>query len=1053
MSNATVTVTGTATDKSGVGRVEYRLENVAGTNDYQPATGTNQWSAEIGGLAPGLNTVRVRAFDTSSNASATVARSFNYLVLSPFTLNVTGEGVVLPDLNGQLLRVGAIYKVTARAGAGSIFSDWAGVSGANGPSLTFVMRSNLVLEAYFVPNRFPFVRGSYAGLLRGAGGAAFENSAWFTASVSPGGRFSAKTLLAGKSYHLSGQFSADGAYSNAVPRRGLSPLEVGLQLDLGGADEIKVAVSDGRFMAQGMAHRATFSRQNPAAPGGQRYTMVIPPAAPSDSVPGGYGYGTLSVDVSGTLRFAGTLGDGTKASQGAFLSKSNKWPMFVSLYRGMGSLLGWMAVEDAALTGQIDWFKLPQPGAKYYPSGFTLTNAAPAVGSVYSYTRGAPALTLTNGGAAILAGGDLDPALTNYFLLDARNRVRSADGLSAAIAPRTGLFRGKVVNPATHRVTAFAGALVQSQNAGWGYALGSTQVGQVYFGPPPSPPPPPTVTVIATDASAAENGSSPATFTITRTTPFGPELTVRYALGGTAINGTDYALLSGTVTLPPGSAAATVSVHPIDDTDVEGNETVVLTLVADPAYEIGSPASATVTITDNDVPPPLPVVSIVANTPNASETGPTPGAFTISRTDSTAESLIVRYAVGGTAANGADYATLSGSATIAAGSSAVTVSVLPVDDALQEGNETVVLTLSANPGYTVGSPNSGAVTIADNDSPPPPLPIVTIVATTPNATEAGPVSGAFTLSRTGSTAGGLTVRYSVGGTAVNGSDYATLSGTASFPAGSPSTIVTVLPVDDALQEGNETVVLTLTDDPAYTVGSPGSATVTIVDNEEPPSLPSRVLNLVEWKLTLPVDTSHAGSPDEIKQPELNGYQNTNFFLVNPSRDGVLFIAPCGGATTSGSSYPRSELREMASSGRTEASWSTTSGRHTMEIRQAITHLPVAKPHVVAGQIHDASDDVIVFRLEGSKLFVDENGANGPVLTSNYHLGDVFTVKFIAHDGGIECYYNGTYIYTYPKSTSTCYFKAGCYTQSNTSRGDQPTAFGAVTIFNVTVTHE
>jgi len=117
------------------------------------------------------------------------------------------------------------------------------------------------------------------------------------------------------------------------------------------------------------------------------------------------------------------------------------------------------------------------------------------------------------------------------------------------------------------------------------------------------------------------------------------------------------------------------------------------------------------------------------------------------------------------------------------------------------------------------------------------------------------------------------------------------------------------------------------------------------------------------------------------------------------------------------------------------------------------HLPDVKPHVVAGQIHDANDDVIVFRLEGAKLFIDQNGVNGPVLTTRYHLGDVFKVKFVARNGGVECYYNGQYIYTYKISDSGCYFKAGCYTQSNTSKGDAPTAYGQVVILGLSVTHQ
>lgn len=230
------------------------------------------------------------------------------------------------------------------------------------------------------------------------------------------------------------------------------------------------------------------------------------------------------------------------------------------------------------------------------------------------------------------------------------------------------------------------------------------------------------------------------------------------------------------------------------------------------------------------------------------------------------------------------------------------------------------------------------------------------------------------------------------------------------------------------------------------------ASPTPVPTPTPGTLPSQVLNLTNWKLTLPFDTSHAGSPDEITQPELSTFYDSNYFCVNSTGNGIVFTAPCGGYTTGGSSYPRSELREMINNGTSNANWSTTSGLHTMEIKQAITHLPVVKPHVVAGQIHDASDDVTVFRLEGSKLFIDFNGTAGPTLTSNYKLGDIFTCKFVAGSAKIGYYYNGNLVYTYSKSASGCYFKSGCYTQSNTSKGDSPTAYGQVVVYGLTVTH-
>src|SRR3972149_798376 len=115
--------------------------------------------------------------------------------------------------------------------------------------------------------------------------------------------------------------------------------------------------------------------------------------------------------------------------------------------------------------------------------------------------------------------------------------------------------------------------------------------------------------------------------------------------------------------------------------------------------------SATVNIFDNSPPPALPMVTIAATSPDASEVGPTNGQFTVTRTGATTSALTVNYAISGTATNGIDYSTLSASVTIAAGSATATVTVTPLVDALTEGTETVILTLSANAAYNiVGSP-------------------------------------------------------------------------------------------------------------------------------------------------------------------------------------------------------------------------------------------------------------------------------------------------------------------------------------------------------------
>ena len=100
-------------------------------------------------------------------------------------------------------------------------------------------------------------------------------------------------------------------------------------------------------------------------------------------------------------------------------------------------------------------------------------------------------------------------------------------------------------------------------------------------------------------------------------------------------------------------------------------------------------------------------------------------------------------------------------------------------------------------------------------------------------------------------------------------------------------------------------------------------------------LPSQVLDLSNWKIQLPIGGEE--DPDEVTQPELDGYRVDPWFVPNPGCDGVRFRSAVNGVTTGGSNYPRSELREM--NGAEEASWSSSDGTHSMTIDQTVTHLP------------------------------------------------------------------------------------------------------------------
>lgn len=315
---------------------------------------------------------------------------------------------------------------------------------------------------------------------------------------------------------------------------------------------------------------------------------------------------------------------------------------------------------------------------------------------------------------------------------------------------------------------------------------------------------------------------------------YGP--TVDIAAPGSSINSTyssstsSYATLSGTSMATPHVAGIAALLW--SDMSSPSNALVRLRLESSPTKFVAMPDGGQIPLLDalaalkSTVM--LPVVTVTATDPDASEDGSEPGTFTIHRTGATTKELAVAFTVGGTASSGADYSSLGTSTTIPSGSDGAVVTLKPVDDGLIEGSETVVLTIATGISYTVGSAKAATVTIHDNDFPP----VVTVAATTGDASEEGPTPGVFTFTRTGSTSGSLTVKFAVSGSATAVDDYVSIATSVTIPAGSASATKTVMPVDDTKREKNETVVVDLIADyPAYDLGASSKATVTIVAND------------------------------------------------------------------------------------------------------------------------------------------------------------------------------------------------------------------------------
>ncbi|PIB34033.1 hypothetical protein BFP72_00600 [Reichenbachiella sp. 5M10] len=260
----------------------------------------------------------------------------------------------------------------------------------------------------------------------------------------------------------------------------------------------------------------------------------------------------------------------------------------------------------------------------------------------------------------------------------------------------------------------------------------------------------------------------------------------------------------------------------------------------------------------------------------------------------------------------------------------------------------------------------------------------------------------------------------------------------------------------------------------------GTDPVDPVDPTEPgsASIPSDLMdNCNQWKITY---------PDGVEDKTLCGESNNEYYYVNDDQNAIVFRVPIrsNNGSTPNSDYIRSELRERTETGSSDIYW-TTSGTHVVYSKQAITHLPIVKDHLVATQIHgnksDGIDDAMVLRLEGSHLFLSFNGGklrDDVTVSTNYSLGTVHEVIFEVIDGKHYCYYSedgnlanafannnasnylvkdGSNNYVMDKSYGEAYFKIGNYTQSNAEKEgdetDNPNNYGEVLVYDFFVQHD
>ena len=433
-------------------------------------------------VAGATGTVAITVFVSDGTLTTNTTFQLAVQAASPVpsvSLTTEGSGTISSGLDAQTLTPGQIYTVTAVPAEGQEFAGWTGSICSSDPRLTFVMNSNLVLNAQFRPHGHgsagtPGAKASsiYNGLFFQEDAINLASAGSFTLSVTTRGNYSGRILLGTKRYTFSGLLnSTNNSGTNVIRRTGSPALNLDFQIGGDQADQISGHLSDGTWTALLSGDRAMFGRTNPA-PFAGNYTLVVPGYDANSALPAGDGFGTLKVNSVGQVNFVGTLADGTKVSQSAPLSQAGYWPLHIPLNSGTGILMSWLTFASPTndLSGNLTWIKQANSKSKYYPAGFTCQSDV--LGS--KYLRTDPVLNLPTA-CLTFSGGSLDSCITNSISIGAGSKVTTPGRqLKLSFSTSTGMFKGTFLDPVTAKPLTFSGVVFQKLNAAYGVLFGNS---------------------------------------------------------------------------------------------------------------------------------------------------------------------------------------------------------------------------------------------------------------------------------------------------------------------------------------------------------------------------------------------------------------------------------------------------------------------------------------------------------------------------------------------------------------------------------------------------
>ena len=323
---------------------------------------------------------------------------------------------------------------------------------------------------------------------------------------------------------------------------------------------------------------------------------------------------------------------------------------------------------------------------------------------------------------------------------------------------------------------------------------------------------------------------SPVNIEVTMNYVTGSDVTVDYApIGGTASSGSDYTLTPDQLTISAGNQTATYPIIIINDTDSEVDETVIMELSNPSAgVSLGTNTQHTYTINDDDDSRWIQFTR--QDSSNLESVSPIVIQVHVNEKDPFNDTKVDYTVTGGTATGGGvDYTLAAGTATVAMGDTLGDISISINDDLLNEINETIIVTLSGPVNANLGDTTQFTYTIQDDDA----VPNVQFSSATSSGSESfSPVRLYVDISAVSGQ--DIILYYSAsGGTAINGGiDYTIFDPSSiTIAAGSILDSLEFSVFNDIIEEGDETIIVTLDSITNGALGGSVNHTYTIYDDD------------------------------------------------------------------------------------------------------------------------------------------------------------------------------------------------------------------------------